>query len=200
MELKDLYQDHFTHRLRQRPSMDTFSELHDQQSDLLRKRLMMTRMQQTEDWTEEEVVKVLKSLKNNKAKDPLGLVNELFKPPVAGADLIKSLTIIMNNIKKDNSIPELFRMKNISPVYKNKGSRNDLINDRGIFNCTVITNILQKLLYLRNYDQIDDILSDSNVGSRKNKNIRNHIFVLGGIMNEALQSKSNIDILVNDFK
>ena len=156
-----MYQDHFTHRLRQRPSLDSYAELHDQQSELLRKRLMMTRLQQTEDWTEEEVVKVLKSLKNNKAKDPLGLVNEIFKPPIAGADLIKSLTIIMNNIKKDNIIPELFRMKNISAVYKNKGSRNDLINDRGIFNCTVINNILQKLLYLRNYDQIDDILSDS---------------------------------------
>ena len=50
--------------------MDTFSELHDQQSDLLRKRLMMTRMQQTEDWTEEEVVKVLKSLKNNNSLEP----------------------------------------------------------------------------------------------------------------------------------
>ena len=100
---------------------------------------------------------------------------------------------MMNKIKKNNDIPELFRMKNISAVYKKKGSRNDLTNDRGIFNCSIFNNILQKLLYLRNYDKIDDLLSDSNVGSRKNKNIRNHIFVLGGIINEALQSKSNID-------
>ena len=39
-ELKELYQDHFTHRLRQRPSMDSYAELHDQQSELLRKRLI----------------------------------------------------------------------------------------------------------------------------------------------------------------
>ena len=96
--------------------MESYAELHDQQSELLRKRLMLTRFQQTDEWTEEEVIKVLKSLKNNKAKDPLGLINELFKPPVAGSDLIKSITIIMNKIKKTNYIPELFRRKNISAV------------------------------------------------------------------------------------
>ena len=38
-------------------------------------------------WTEDDIRKVLKSLKNDKCRDPLGLVNEIFKPPTAGDDL-----------------------------------------------------------------------------------------------------------------
>ena len=36
----------------------------------------------TEDWTTENVRKVLKSLKNNKTRDPLNMINEIFKPRV----------------------------------------------------------------------------------------------------------------------
>ena len=32
-------------------------------------------------------------------------------------------------------------------------------------------------------------MSDSNVGARRGKNIRNHIFVLNGIINDVLNSK-----------
>ena len=73
------------------------------------------------------------------------MINEIFKPPVAGADLIKSITIMMNLIKDQSKIPDIFRYKNISTIYKNKGSRSSLENDRGIFICTVLDTILQKL-------------------------------------------------------
>merc|ERR1711952_272535 len=91
----------------------------------MRKRLLLTRHSRTPDWTEADLVKVLTSLKNNKARDPLGWVNELFKPPVAGRDMVQSL-IIMNSIKRSMEIPEVFRYKNVTAVYKNKGPKNDL--------------------------------------------------------------------------
>ena len=43
-------------------------------------------------------------------------------------------------------------------------------------------------------------MSDSNVGSRTNKNIRNHIFVVGSIINEATKKKHNVDIEILDYK
>ena len=43
-------------------------------------------------------------------------------------------------------------------------------------------------------------MSDSNVGGRKRRNIRNHIFIVNGIINEAIRKKSNIDIEILDFK
>ena len=44
-------------------------------------------------------------------------------------------------------------------------------------------------------------MSDSNVGARKDKNIRNHIFILNGIINEVVNKKNvAIDIEILDYK
>ena len=38
----------------------------------------------TDDWSHLELTQTLKSLKNNKSRDPRGLINKIFKPPVIG--------------------------------------------------------------------------------------------------------------------
>ena len=43
-------------------------------------------MTKTEPFTQEKVFDVLKKLKNNKSRDSLGFINEIFKPEVAGND------------------------------------------------------------------------------------------------------------------
>ena len=44
-------------------------------------------------------------------------------------------------------------------------------------------------------------MSDLNVGARKKKSIRNHIFIVNGIINEAVKDKSkNIDIQIMDYR
>lgn len=68
-------------------------------------------------WSEEDIV-TLKSFKNGKRKDPLGLDNEIFKPPTAGTDMVQSFLLMMNKIKNEVRIPEIFRLKNISSIYK----------------------------------------------------------------------------------
>ena len=50
-------------------------------------------------WNEEELEKVLKSLKNNKTRDPVGMINEIFKPGCAGKDLRLVLLYLFNGIK-----------------------------------------------------------------------------------------------------
>ena len=93
------------------------------------------------------------------------------------------------------------RRHSISTIYKNKGSRSNLENDRGIFTSTVPDMILQKLIHNDIYDDIDSNLSDSNVGSRKRKNIRNNSFIINGIINDAASSKSKpVDLAILDYK
>ena len=79
---------------------------------------------------------------------------------------------------------------NIVAIYKGKGGKLDLQNERGIFIVNVFRSILTKLIYQDNYDKIDKNMSDSNIGARINKNIRNHSFILNGIINDAVQGKS----------
>ena len=58
-----------------------------------------------------------------------------------------------------------------------------------------------KLIYNDEYANIDENMSDSNIGARKNKNIRNHIFIINGVINETLKSKKKcIDIQILDYR
>ena len=92
-------------------------------------------------------------------------------------------------------------LANITSLYKGKGDKLDLNNDRGIFLVTVFRSILMKMIYNDKYDIVDQNMSDSNVGARKRKNIRNHIFIINGIINDVLNSKGKaIDIQILDYK
>ena len=201
-ELKKLYLETFQHRLRNRPAKQSYSELCELEDMLCKSRLLITKHKKSRDWTEKEVVKAMKSLKSNKARDPLGFSTDIFKPPVAGTDLVKSLTLMMNKAKRECKQPEVMRRKNITAIFKGKGSRSALKNERGVFNCTILNSILQKLILNSNYETIDGNLSDANVGSRKNMNIRNNTFIINAVINEANtnKSKSSLDILIFDYR
>ena len=77
-----------------------------------------------------DLIKVTKNLKTRKAADPKGLINELFKPGVAGADLLESLLMLCNRVKAECEIPAFLKLTNITSIFKKRGSKTDLNNDR----------------------------------------------------------------------
>ena len=105
-------------------------------------------------------------------------------------------------MKENNFIPEFVRKAIIATIYKGKGEKCDLKNERGIFLVSIFRSILMKLIYADNYEDIDNSMSDSQVGGRKAKNVRNHIWVVNGIICDILSSKKKnpIDIQIFDFK
>ena len=123
-------------------------------------------------WQMNDLDKALKSLKNNKTMDPHGIINEVFKEGCVGSDLKESLLFLFNGVKSNLFIPKFMTFENISTIYKNKGSCLQLDNDRGIFILTVLKKILDKLTYHDKYVDIDIHMSDSNIGARKKKNIK----------------------------
>ena len=70
-----------------------------------------------------------------------------------------------------------------------KAKKNDLDNYRGVFRVTVLRNILDRLLYNDIYPIIDENLTDANVGARKERNIRDNLFVLNAITNSVTNGK-----------
>ena len=94
------------------------------------------------------------------------------------------------------------RTANISAIYKGKGEISDLDSDRGIFLVNTFRTILMTMIYEDKYEIIDRSMSDSNIGARKRKNIRNHIFIVNTIIHDVLSKKSNkpVDIMVLDYK
>ena len=91
------------------------------------------------------------------------------------------------------------KFTNIHTVYKGKGEKSNLENTRGIFIVNVFRSILLKMVYKYEYENVAPNISESNIGGQKKKRIENNIFILNGIINEAVQKKINIDIQILDY-
>ena len=72
---------------------------------------------------------------------------------------------------------------NIATFYKGKGSRTEIINYRGIFLLSILRTIKDKLIHEDINGTLNDNMSDSQVGNRKKKGIRNHLFIVHNIIN-----------------
>ena len=201
-ELKELYLNTFKYRLRHRPPQPAYQELVELQEELFKLRLMNAKDQKSPDWTMNDLDEVLKNLKEGKCRDPEGLIREMFMEEVIGTDLKKSMLILFNKIKDTGIIPPFLRLANIHAIYKGRGEITELDSDRGIFIVSIFRYILMRLIYKDKYAIIDKSMSDSNIGSRKKKNIRNHIYVVNSIIQHVLNKKANepIDIMVLDYK
>ena len=162
-------------------------------------RLEVTKSIKSENWSIKDLLKVLKKLKKNKSADPHGFVYELFRPENVGKDLLSSLLILCNEVKSQLVIPSFLTHTDITSIWKQKGEKADLDNDRGIFGVSKVRAIIEKLVYEDTHEDIDDKMSDSNVGARKRRNIRDNLFTLYATINDAIRNKKNIDIQYYDI-
>ena len=163
--LKTLYLETYKHRLRHRPIIEDLKEIKCLKENLFDLRLELAKQNKSKPWDMKKLDKTLLSLKTKKARDPHGLVNDLFKPGVIGLNLKLSLLNMLNLIKETSVLPDFIQWANITSLYKGRNDRLDLSNDRGIFLVTVFRSILMKMIYDDNYDIIDEQMSDSNVGA-----------------------------------
>ena len=170
-----------------------------QQEKLCEERLEEARNNRTQEWTMLELECVLRKLKNNKSRDPLGFANELFKINNIGSGLKKAILKLMNIIKAQQTVPESLKLCNVTSLYKNKGSRKDFENYRGIFRVTLLRSILDRLIYNDEYPGIEENMSDSNVGARSKRNIKDNIFVVNAITNSVVKRRlKGVDIQIFD--
>ena len=193
--LKKLYLRTYMNRLRNRPMKEQFEELRELKQVLFDLRLKLCKTRKSKPWELKYLEAAICELKKDKARDPNGWVNELFQEGIAGKNLKLSILKLFNRIKLDNYFPEFMRKADVSTIYKGKGEKSDLTNDR------IFRSLLMKLMYLDIYDIIDKSMSDSQIGSRKKKNIRNHIWVVNSIVCDTLstQKKKTINIKIYDY-
>ena len=187
--LKDLYLNTYKARLTHTLKHEHIEEIHEMKRELWDIRLKLLNDIKSEDWTNIEVKKAIDSLKNNKTRDPNGMINETIKEWEENSDLVVAITHLMNGIKHNQMLPDFMSLENITSIYKLKGSRLSLENDRGLFILTVFKKVLDKLLYFDLYNEVDKNMSDSNIGARKNQNVRNHLFIIYGIVNAVVKEK-----------
>ena len=78
--------------------------------------------------------KAIITMKNNKCRDPEGLVSESLKLGVAGKDFKLSLLSLLNKTKELLQIPKMMKKVNIALIPKpGKKKLQEIENHRGIF-------------------------------------------------------------------
>ena len=196
--LEKLYLDTYVDRLKPNRMASGLEKLEQMKEFLFNLRYESFKSKKTKEWSREDLEKVLKSMKNNKARDAHGHVYEIFK--YGGDDLKESLVKMLNLVKFKQTYPDIFKPADITSLYKRKGERNDLNNDRGIFNVVKICSLMDKLVYNDKKKIIDSNISSSNIGGRRNRNIRDHLLVVNAVLHDLKNTKENIDIEIFDVK
>ena len=198
-ELENLYIETYMKRLQPNKITEGLETLEEMKEFLYQIRYELCQGRKSKDWEMDKFEKVLKGLKNNKARDAHGHTYEIFKN--SGSDLKKSLLKLLNLVKNKQIYPRIFQAANITSLYKQKGEKSDLNSDRGIFNVVKIRSILDRLIYNEEYKKIDSHMSCSKIGARKERNIRDHLFVINSILFEVSENKNiNIDIEIYDIE
>ena len=200
-QLKQLFSREYRERLRERPLRPDFKKMGDRKKKIFQGKLKIASCNKSELWNMGDLEKALKALKNNRSRDPDGLINEIFKKNVIGDDLKESLLIMFNKMKQQQIIPDFMKIANITTVPK-KGSRILLENERGIFRVSVLRSIFMKLIYNQKYGEIDQNMSESQMGGRRKKGCRNNILIINGIIHDVLASKKNEPVVLQiyDYK
>ena len=183
----NLYEQEYKDRLKPSSPHKGYEDLQSLKDLLFQLRFRIASSKKSRQWTEEDIIKVSKTLKNNKARDSEGMIYELFKPSKCGRDVSLSITKMFNSIKTNLSIPSFFEKMTITSIQKNnKKSKFHLSNERGIFNLSKLKSLMDKLIYEDVYQTVDNNLSCSNAGGRKGRGCRDQIFILHGIINEVV--------------
>ena len=119
--LKKLYLETFLWQLRNRPIRPDLVDFQELKKTMFNTILIFCKKQKCRLWSMNDLESVLSSLKQNKCRDPTGLVNELFSTNNAGKDLKLSIFLLFNSIKETNQIPTFIKIVDISAIYKGKG-------------------------------------------------------------------------------
>ncbi len=107
---------------------------------------------------------------------------------------------MFNLIKLELIIPAELNLSNISTIYKGKGSKQRVINLRGIFKLPIVRNLLDRLICFEEQDNISANIGDFQVGNQKRKNIRDHTLIIHAVVNEAKAKNIKIDLIFTDIK
>ena len=105
---------------------------------------------------------------------------------------------MFNKLKISNFVPEFMKITNLTTVPK-KGPLTELQNERGIFRVDVVRSIFMKLIYNEKYQEIDQNISDCQMGGRKGKGCKFNIFIINGIIHDVLRRKNQKPVVLQIY-
>ena len=149
-------------------------------------------------FTEKELKNALKNLKNNKSTGPDEICNEQIK---TSFPKMKHIYLkLFNIILETGCFPEMWAEGMIVPIFKNKGSKNDPNNYRGITLLSCMSKFFNSVLNNRLKAVAEKILSLIQAGFRPGFSTMDHAFTLLCIFALYERLQKNLFVAFIDYQ
>ena len=128
-------------------------------------------------FTDSELIKALKQLKNCKSPKPNGVPNEIWKVALLNSELRGVLRQFLNACFSQGRVPELWEIGEVFAIYKKLDPRNP-DNYRPITLLDTIYKIYTRLLADRLNDAVEPYLRSTQYGFRRHRSTTHAIHVV----------------------
>ena len=152
-----------------------------------------------QNFTEEEIKRAIRHLKNNKSCGIDELLNEYLINSTS--EYIKLFTKLFNVILKCGIIPEEWSIGIIKPLYKGKGSRTAPNNYRGITIISCLSKLFTSVINMRLTEYVNrlDVIGPEQAGLRSRFSTNDHIFALKMLIDLYLHTKTRLYVCFVDY-
>ena len=151
-------------------------------------------------FTDNEIIKAVKNLKNNKSSGTDSILNEHIKATI---NIMASVyTKLFNIIFDSGLVPESWTLGDIIPIYKNKGSITDPVNYRPITLLSCLGKLFTSILNTRitKYVEESNIIDHCQAGFREGFSTLDNLFILQNLIDISKSQKTKFYCAFIDFK
>ena len=148
--------------------------------------------------TVEGVVKLLHSLKPNKASGPDAIPARILKD--TAVEIAPILTVIFQQSLDTGTVPYDWTVANISPIYK-KGDCSTPSNYRPVSVTSICSKLIEHIIFSQVMDHFDshNILDDSQHGFRPSRSCESQLIITSQDLAKSLDNQEQVDAIVLDF-
>lgn len=150
--------------------------------------------------TEEQVRKKLNELNVNKSPGPDLVHARILKE--ASSSIVKPLFLIYNQSIKLGKIPTAWKLASVTPVFKNKGSKNDVSNYRPISLTSIVSRIMESIIRdgLMEYIKEKNLLSPNQFGFVTGRSTVLQLLTVLDKWTKIIDDGNAIDVIFCDFQ
>ena len=145
-----------------------------------------------------EVKRALEEMKAGKAAGEDGIVAEIYK--AGGPRVLEILQMILNSAYREEVVPDDWQQGVTCPIYKNKGSRQECGQHRGITLLAHIEKIYERILERRIRAQVEDNLGEWQHGFRPGRSTTDLIFALKIHMEKVREWGNSREVVFIDME
>ena len=151
------------------------------------------------DFTEEEIQDAMKELKKNKAPGPDGITNEMIQE--GGEVITKLMTTFFNKLLEDEEkLPASWKTGDIVSIYKGKGNKADLTNQRGLSLTSCVLKLLEKVIANRISKNIQQYSTTLQGGGKKGEATEEYLLIIQTVIDKNKKEGKNTKIIITDVK